>query len=67
MSWYCGSAVAAAAMAVSIPPHRAASKASSHVIWYVGRLQTAPRHTGPELHTGGVRGSKPAGFRGTGE
>ena len=25
MSWYCGSAVAAAAMAVSIPPHRAAS------------------------------------------
>ena len=24
------------------------------------------RHTGPELHTGGVRGSKPARFGGTG-
>jgi hypothetical protein len=25
------------------------------------------RHTGPELHTGGMRGSKPAGFSSTGE
>ena len=25
------------------------------------------RHTGPELHTGGKRGSKPAGFGSTGE
>jgi hypothetical protein len=31
---------------------------------YVGRLR---RHTGPELHPGGMRGSKPAGFSSTGE
>jgi hypothetical protein len=31
------------------------------------KINLIRRHTGPELHTGGMRGSKPAGFSSTGE